>query len=186
MTNLPPAPDKNRNGILRWEAAGVIFIVIAGSLFHFFYQWFGPSPLLAAVFPVNESVWEHFKLGYWSLVLFSIVQSLTMRWRVVNFWAAKGIGALVLQAVIAFSFYAYTPLAGRSILAADIGSYILGTVLCQAVSFWILVKSRPSRNFNNMGIWLLLLHGLALVLFTFHPLRFPIFMDSRTGAYGIP
>ena len=141
---------------------------------------------MAAFFPVNESVWEHFKLGYWSLILFSVAQSLFMQWRVVNFWASKGIGALVLQATIAFSFYSYTPLTGRSILAVDIGSYVLGAIFCQLISFWILSKSRPSRPFNSLGAWLLLLHGLVLVLFTFYPLKFPLFMDHRTGTYGIP
>jgi len=186
MTRSSSAPDKNSSGILRWEAAGAVFIVAAGSLFHFFYQWFGPSPWLAAVFPVNESVWEHFKLGYWSLVLFSIFQSLIMRWRVVNFWAAKGIGALVLQAAIAFIFYSYTPMTGRPILSVDIGSYVLGVVLCQWLSYMILAKSRPSRSFNDLGAWLLLLQGLALVLFTFYPPKLPIFMDGRSGTYGIP
>lgn len=179
-------PDKNIRGLLAWQAAGFLFIVAAGSLFHFFYGWFGPSKLLAAIFPVNESVWEHLKLGYWSLVLFTMVQSLAMRWRAANLWGAKGVGVLVLQGTILAVFYYYTSVTGHPILALDIGSYVLGALLCQAVGLWIMARSRPFRPLNTLGIWILVLHGLALIIFTFSTPRLPIFMDSRTGTYGIP
>jgi hypothetical protein len=179
-------PERDLRGILSWEITGFVFIVAAGSLFHFFYGWFGPSPLLAAVFPVNESVWEHLKLGYWSLALFTVIQSLAMRWKTANLWGAAGAGVLAMQGTILAVFYFYTSLTGHPILSVDIGSYVLGALLCQAVGFWILAKSHPSRPFNKLGIWILVLHGLALVVFTFATPRLPIFMDGRTGTYGIP
>ncbi len=186
MPRYLPQPDRNYRGLLAWETAGFIFIVAAGSLFHFFYQWFGPHPLLAAVFPVNESVWEHLKLGYWSVLIFTMVQSLAMRWRSANLWGAAGIGLLVLQGTILTVFYTYTSVTGHPILALDIGSYILSALLCQAVGFWILAKSRPSRPLDKLGKWILVLHGLALVIFTFATPHLPIFIDGRTGTYGIP
>jgi hypothetical protein len=179
-------PDRDRAGILRWEAAGALFIIIAGSLFHSFYGWFGPSRLVAAFFPVNESVWEHLKMGYLALLLFSLFQSFWMRWKTANLWAAKGVGILVMQGTILAVFYSYSPAAGGPILAVDIGSYVLGAFLCQAVSYLIMAKSGASRPFNKLGIWILALHGLALVIFTFATPRLPIFMDGRTGTYGIP
>lgn len=179
-------PDRDIRGILGWEIAGFVFIVAAGSMFHFFYGWFGPSKLLAALFPVNESVWEHLKLGYWSLVLFTTAQSLAMRWRAANLWGAAGVGIIILQGTILAVFYSYTSATGHPVLVLDIGSYVLGAILCQAAGFWIMARSRPSRPFNTLGVWILVLHGLALVIFTFATPRLPIFMDGRTGTYGIP
>jgi len=179
-------PDRNPSGILHWEICGALFIIVAGSLFHFFYQWFGPSKLLAAFFPVNESVWEHLKLGYWSLFIFSQVQSLWMRWKTANFWAAKAAGLLAMQGTILLVFYSYTGIVGHHILAMDIGSYVLGALLCQALSFWILVKSHPFRPLNMLGVWIWVLHGLVLIIFTFATPHLSIFMDGRTGTYGIP
>lgn len=179
-------PDRNLSGILHWEIAGALFIITAGPLFHFGYRWFGPSNLLAVLFPVNESVWEHLKLGYWSLIIFSLAQSLWMRWKTTNFWGAKGAGLVVMQSAILFIYYSYTSISGGNILALDLGSYVLGALLCQAISFWILSKSRPSRAFNKLGIWILVLHGLALVIFTFATPPLPIFKDGRTGTYGAP
>jgi hypothetical protein len=186
MPRPEPKPDRNIRGLLAWQASGFLFIVAAGSLFHFFYGWFGPSKLLAAVFPVNESVWEHLKLGYWSLVLFTTVQSLAMRWRAANLWGAAGIGIIILQGTILAVFHSYIPSTGHPVLTLDIGSYVLGALLCQAAGFWFMAKSRPSRPLNRLGVWILVLHGLALVIFTFAAPRLPLFMDGRTGAYGIP
>lgn len=186
MSRPQAKPDKNIRGLIIWQATGFLFIIAAGSLFHFFYGWFGPSKLLAAFFPVNESVWEHLKLGYWSLVLFTMVQSLSMRWKAANLWGAAGIGIIILQGTILGVFYSYTSVTSRPILALDIGSYVLGALLCQAVGLWIMVGSRPSRPFNKLGAWILVLHGLALIIFTFATPRLPIFMDGRTGTYGVP
>lgn len=179
-------PEKNIRGLIAWQASGFLFIVAAGSVFHFIYGWFGPSKLLAAIFPVNESVWEHLKLGYWSLVIFTAVQSLAMRWRAANIWGAAGLGILILQGTIVSIFYSYTSVTGHPILALDIGSYVLGALLCQVAGFWIMSKSRPTRPLNTLGIWILILQGLALVIFTFATPRLPIFKDGRTGTYGMP
>jgi len=179
-------PDKNIRGLLSWELAGFVFLTAGGSIFHFVYQWFGPSQILAAFFPVNESVWEHLKLSYWSLVLFSVFESLFMRWRTSNFWWAKGLGLVTMHGAILAIFYTYTSILGYHIVALDIISYIIGAFICQSTSFFILARSHPSRPLNRFGAWILILHGLVLVLFTFATPRLPIFMDGRTGTYGIP
>jgi hypothetical protein len=50
---------------LRWELAGIVSIILAGSTLHFAFEWanyWRPAALIAAV---NESTWEHLKLGFW-------------------------------------------------------------------------------------------------------------------------
>ena len=37
-----------RKQLLRWEAAGFLFVAAAGTLLHFVYDWSGGSPLAAA------------------------------------------------------------------------------------------------------------------------------------------
>ena len=58
--------------IKSWSVYGAVAIIILGTILHYFYPWFGENRVLGAFVPVNESVWEHLKLGYWGLVLFSI------------------------------------------------------------------------------------------------------------------
>ncbi|MFQ9054171.1 MAG: DUF6512 family protein [Oscillospiraceae bacterium] len=45
-----------------WEVLGLIFVLAAGNLLHFVYEWCGESPIAGGLASVNESTWEHMKL----------------------------------------------------------------------------------------------------------------------------
>ena len=46
-----------------WNIAGAAFALVAGTLLHFVYEWFGGN-VWAVIGAVNESTWEHLKLLY--------------------------------------------------------------------------------------------------------------------------
>ena len=54
--------------IKKWEIIGIFWVIMVGSLLHFTYDWSNKSLIVALFSSVNESVWEHLKLGYWALV----------------------------------------------------------------------------------------------------------------------
>ena len=60
--------------LFRWQAASFIFVSIAGTLLHFAYDWSGQSVLLAPFSGVNESTWEHMKLFFWPMFVFSVIR----------------------------------------------------------------------------------------------------------------
>ena len=62
-----------RKQLFRWEAAGFLFAATAGTLLHFVYDWSGGIPLVAAFSAVNESTWEHMKILFFPVFLFSVV-----------------------------------------------------------------------------------------------------------------
>lgn len=51
---------------------GIIFVLITGSLAHFVYEWSGNNALAGLFTPVNESVWEHMKLVFFPMLLYSV------------------------------------------------------------------------------------------------------------------
>lgn len=51
--------------ILTYETIGMVFIILLGSLFHFTFELSDFNPVVGAFSAVNESVWEHLKLGFW-------------------------------------------------------------------------------------------------------------------------
>ncbi|MEG1594554.1 MAG: DUF6512 family protein, partial [Oscillibacter sp.] len=63
-----------RKQLLIWDLAGFLCTVAAGTLQHFVFEWSGGSSLAAAFSAVNESTWEHMKLLYFPLFLFSMVE----------------------------------------------------------------------------------------------------------------
>jgi len=82
------------NSVRRWSFTGFIAITLLGFLLHYLYEWSGSSGLIGLFVPVNESVWEHLKLGYWSIVLFSIPEYFQIRNSVNNYFLAKLIGVV--------------------------------------------------------------------------------------------
>lgn len=170
--------------IFNWEVAGVFWIIIVGSMLHFIYEWSKDSPIVGMIAPVNESVWEHLKLGYWSLILFMLIEYIFIGKYVKGFFISKALGILVLEIFIVVVFYSYIQITKEPVLFIDIGSFVVGAVLCQLVSFKIL-KTKMFNKFDKIGIGILIVIGIILILFTFYPLRFHIFKDLSTGKYGI-
>jgi hypothetical protein len=120
-----------RKSVLIWELSGIVFLIVVGSLLHFTFDWSNRLPLVGVFSAVNESVWEHLKLGFWSLLLFSSIEYWFIRHGTNNFLLAKSLGIVILQGVILSVFYTYTMFTSEPILAIDISSYILGCVLCR-------------------------------------------------------
>ena len=51
---------------------GVVIIFILCFIFHFVYELI-PSKITSIFFPVNESIWEHMKLIFTSVVVYGII-----------------------------------------------------------------------------------------------------------------
>ena len=166
----------------KWEVVGFFWIVILGSLLHFTFELSGGSKLVALFSPVNESVWEHLKLGYFSLTFFMIIKYFFIKNKVHNFFIANFMGIISMSIFIIVVFYSYEAITGSHNLMVDIGSFVLGALLCQIISYNIMTKN--IRVSDSFGLIMFILMGLSFMFFTFYPLHIPLFMDSR-GFYGI-
>lgn len=175
---------KDYSKLRRWEIIGFFWILILGSLLHFTYEWSGKSPLVGAFSAINESVWEHLKLGYFSLLLFTFIQYWFIKDETNSYFLGKALGIIAMNLFIVVVFYSYNSITGKSIFIIDIASFIVGAAICQALSYKIL-KSNISKIWNYIGLSIFLLIGLIFVIFTFNPPSLNIFMDPRTKKYGI-
>jgi len=171
--------------LIAWHGFGLLFLWVIGSLLHFAFRWSSRSPVVGVFSSVNESVWEHLKLGFWSLVLFSLAEFWFVRLVARNYWAAKAAGLLVMHGFILVVFYSQQAALGGSLLAVDIGSYFVGAGLCQLASYRIMTARPWALPLRLVLVGLLALHGLALVVFTFLPPHAGLFRDSRDGTYGL-
>lgn len=170
--------------IFNWELLGIFWIIIVGSLLHFLYKWSNDSLIVGIIAPVNESLWEHLKLGYWALVSFSIIEYFFIDKYVNGFFISKALGILTLELFVVIVYYSYISITKEPVLFIDIGSFIIGAILCQLVSFNILMR-KTLNQFDKIGISILIMVGLILIVFTFYPPKLHIFRDSSSGQYGI-
>jgi hypothetical protein len=176
--------SESKKIIKKWEIAGIIFMIIAGSLLHFVYEWSGYNPIVGLFAPVNESVWEHLKLGFTSLLIFSIIEYFFIRAKTKNFFSAKIAAALFQELFIVAVFYTYTFFTGKSILFIDISTFIVSCILGQYISYRILI-GRDSRNVTRIiSIILILINISSFMTFTYFTPTLPVFKDSNFNSYG--
>jgi hypothetical protein len=171
--------------ILRWELIGIPVISVAGALLHFVFEWSGYWSPVGAIAAVNESVWEHFKIGFWPTLLYAIVEFIIMGKSLKNFAFAKAIGIYAIPATIAIIFYSYTAIIGHEILAVDILSFVVAIAIGQIVSYKLLTSRQLPAWSHTLGIILVVALAIAFVIFSYYPPHLPIFQDSPTGNYGI-
>lgn len=176
-----------RRHLLVWELAGVVFTVMAGFLLHFVYEWSGGSPLAAAFSAVNESTWEHMKLLFFPMFLFSAVQAGFLGRTYPNILAVRAVSTLVGVGLIPVLFYTYTGVLGYHLLWADIAVFVLAALGAFLLDFRLLRRGRFADGWQQV-LGLAVLWGLAFafVYCTFRPPHLALWQDPTTLRWGIP
>ena len=172
--------------VLKWEISGIVFVFLLGALLHFLFEWSGESRVVGLFASVNESVWEHFKQGFWPMCLFAAIEYKFLRGHVNNFFTAKAVAVYLIPIITGLVFYAYTAIIGEEILIVDIFIFLVAIIVGQLTSYKILISTRLPKYTNIISPVLIILLALILMLFTFYPPHLPIFLDGNTGTYGIP
>jgi len=171
--------------VLLWEIAGAFAIIIAGTLLHSAYHnmnyW-----LLALISPVNESVWEHLKIGIWPVLFFAIIEYPFLKDQTRNFLKAKVAQAYVTSIATLVIFYSYTFILGHNLLPLDILTFIFAVIIGQYASYKILAAKELDEFFDHLASSALYIMIGAIIYATYFPPHYPIFMDTMTGKYGIP
>lgn len=172
--------------VMKWEVTGLFFILTIGTLLHFCFEWSGRLAPLALFCAVNESVWEHLKLGFWPGLFFAAFEYAFWGYKANNFLFAKALSLYIMPIVIIVLFYGYTAILGTHLLALDISIFAISVLLAQFISFQVIVLQKDCSYLNKIALTMLLGLTLAFSLFTYLPPRFELFFDPRTGKAGIP
>ncbi len=163
----------------------MVFIILLGSLFHFTFELSDFNPVVGAFSAVNESVWEHLKLGFWPLIIYTVIEYWKIKDKTNNFFLAKTIAACTIIVIIPVIFYCYTRITGDAILAIDIGSFIVAVLIGQFLSYKLLISKPQSKTVELISLATLTVLAILFILFTFYPPHISLFQDGVTGEYGI-
>ncbi len=167
-----------------WELWGFAVTSLGGTLLHFLYDWLGGAIWIAPFSGVNESTWEHMKLLFWPMFLFSVIQSFFFRDQK-EFWCVKLRGILWGLILIPVLFYTYNGVIGKSPDWLNIAIFFV----CAAISYLYEAKTfrkenTPCRS-SRTTLAVLCAIALSFVIFTFATPEIGIFKDPLTGTYGI-
>lgn len=173
-----------KGSIKRWQIIGLLVTSIVGTLLHFLYEWLGEAAWIAPFSGVNESTWEHMKLLFWSMFLFSIVQSFFFKDRK-DFWYVKLKGILLGLALIPIIFYTYNGAIGKSPSWFNIAIFFITTAIVYIYETKEFNKNKMKFISPKLAIPLLSAIALLFVAFTFKTPELEIFRDPISGGYGI-
>lgn len=171
--------------ILKWEIISLFFVIIVGSFLHFLFEISGDFYPIGAISAVNESVWEHLKLGFWPIIFIAPVEYTFIKDRVKNFIIAKNIAAYIIPLSIVIIFYTYTAILGTNLLIMDILTFVIAVIIGHVLSYYIMTSQEKPRIMIYISLILIIFLAILFILFTYYPPQLNIFQDSLTGQYGI-
>ena len=154
---------------------GFIITGVAGTLLHFLYDWTGQNPVVGAFSAVNESVWEHMKLLFFPMLVFSFLEYATVGKGYPNFWCVKLMGTLVGLTVIPVLYYTYTGALGLSADWFNITIFFIAAATVYWLETKLLQKKIPHCPFPAPAVAGLLGLGVIFVMLTYYPPNLPLF-----------
>jgi hypothetical protein len=152
---------------------------------HFVFEWSGRWIPIAPIAAVNESVWEHLKMGFWPALAYAALEYSRFGKSANNFFLAKTLGIYLIPITIVVLFYSYTAILGHDLLILDIAIFVVAAIVGQLVSYKLLIASPLPERLNRFAPIALVILGILFVLFTLNPPHLSLFRDSGTGFYGI-
>ena len=175
-----------RKRLFFWELAGFLLTSAVGSLLHFVYEWSGGSLAAAVISAVNESTWEHMKLLFVPIFLFSVVQACVLGKDYPNFLAVRAVSILVGLLLIPVLYYTYTGVWGQMRDWANIAVFFLAALGAFLQDFYLLRRNRLSAPWQQvLGLIVLWALAFCFVWCTFRPPHIALWRDPLTGTYGI-
>ena len=125
--------------------------------------------------PVNESTWEHMKLVFFPMLLFSLLAIPKLKKAFPGITSSLLSGVLLGTALIPVLFYTYTGILGRNFFILDMAVFVLSVI----AAFLTAYRLTLSCTIQSRTLILLIAAGIVLVcflLFTFIPPNIGIFV----------
>ena len=166
-----------------------IFIILLSFIFsfpiHFIYDLF-PCYFTSIVAPVNESIWEHMKIIYTSILLSSIIEYFIYKKKnikVNNFILSIPISS-ILGIILYLIIYLIIDLFIPHNFFVAIFIMLITYIFSNIISYFILNK-KEIPNQKELGISLILISYIVFTHLTYYPPKSYLFIDQITNTFGV-
>lgn len=151
-----------------YTIAGTIFVIITGSLAHFVYEWSGKNFILGFFFPVSESTWEHMKLCFFPMLIYSFFMNKRLKDDYPCVTTALLSGILLGTFFIPVIFYTYSGILGSNYVPLDIAVFAISVI----IAFWAVYKLTLSCKMIScsfrLGLFVFVI-AVCFLVFTYIP-----------------
>lgn len=157
---------------------GVLLVSVLGTLLHFAYSWSGENLFVGIFTPINESIWEHTKLLFFPMLIYSVFLSFKIGKKYPCISSSMILGELIGILSIIVLFYTYSGTIGFHVAALDISIFYISVLL----SFGTSYKSFFVCKLNKYNLFLKFIQIIIIflfILFTFYPPNIPLFINPK-------
>lgn len=158
------------NGRLKkWELAEAVFVAVAGTLLHYVYEWSGNNRFAGIFAPVNESVFEHLKLVFLPVLLFTLLEYAFLKEICSCLLWVKWKTVLGSMAFIVIFFYCYTGMLQKDVPWLDIGSFYVAAVLNSLWTYRALSEGCGEKKNSIPAAWMWVILAVLIIWGTIYP-----------------
>ncbi len=168
----------------KYEFFGMIFCIILGVVLHFTYEWSGENYIVGMFSAVNESVWEHLKLVFFPIFIYTVFEYFLIGYNYDNFIISKAISVLIAMLFVVVSFYSYSGIIGSHFLWMDIAIFIIAIIIAFYLSS-SFINHALFKGKNAAGLLIFFIVAGMFMVFTVNPPQIELFRDPVDNSYGI-
>lgn len=165
----------------RFSLLGIIFVSITGTVWHFIYRLSGCQVIVGLFSPVNESTWEHMKLCFFPMLIYSLYMNRRLKKEYPCVTSALLSGILSGTLLIPVLFYTYTGILGFHVMALDIATFLISILSAFGIVYRLSASCRLFA-FQPLLKLLVLLLALCFFLFTYYPPDIGIFFNPAPAS----
>lgn len=155
--------------------AGALFVSVLGTLLHFAYSWSGNNVFVGVFTPVNESIWEHTKLVFFPMLIYSFYLNKKLKDMYPCIRSAMNFGALSGVFLIIVLFYTYSGVTGFNADFVNIAIFYLSVISSFYVAYKLTLSCRFEEYTAILQFLTILMIGL-FIIFTLFPPNIPLFI----------
>lgn len=152
---------------------------------HFGYDVL-PNCITSIFFPVNESIWEHVKMLYTTIILYGLVDFIIMKKYNVyfnNFFLSLFVSAFLSIPIFLIIYLPFYYKIGAQVFL-NFGVLFLTIIISQIISYYILKRNNIKYS-NIVSIILIIISFIIFGYLTYFPLKNEIFFDPMSEKYGL-
>ena len=162
----------------------IIGTFLLAFLTHFLYDWF-PNSIFSIFFPVNESIWEHMKMLFTTILLYEIIEFILFKKtniEVNNFLFASFIVAILSIPIYLIIFLPIYYKIGENMIITLIIMFITIFII-QTIKYKIF--NSKELQFNVLSFVSIIIVYICFGLLTYYPPEYDLFFDTEEEKYGV-
>ena len=149
-------------------------VSIIGTIMHFIYRLSGNNILVGIIAPINESIWEHTKLIFFPMLLYSLCFSGDIKKNYPCITSATYAGTAAGVLLIIISFYTYSGVLGYHNAVIDTLIFYVSVIASFCFVYNITLSCKAEKYSIILQICIISI-ACAYIIFTFYQPNIALF-----------